>query len=132
MKQTELMLVIGLLAMSAALVSGSVQLPSSVVLLLASPIIKLLLVLSVIYAFVKCPTVGIAATVAVAVLLFSRNIALVTSWTAPPPDSYPTDQARPEGIPETRSYSFRPAADTGSDEFTRFGPSMDEKIEVLR
>ena len=154
MKQGELLLVIGLLAVSATLVSGSLHLPPSIALLLASPISKLMLVLAVVYAFMKSPSVGIAAAVAVAVLLFSRNITLVSSEgsfltdlmnsfrqsdstkdmidPAAAPDSYPTDRARPEGSPETRSYSFRPSDDTGSDEFARFGPNMDEKVDVLR
>jgi hypothetical protein len=92
--------------------------------------------------------VGIAATVVVAVLLFSRNVALVDSnWMSsyqttglpkemidpsPAPDAYPTDRARPEGTPETRSYSFRPSDDTGSDTFVRMGPDLNEKIDVLR
>lgn len=154
MKQGELVGVIALLALSATLVSGSLPLPPSLVLFLSSPIIKIILVLGVIYTFTKSPSLGIAATVTVAVLLFSRNMALVSSegsfltdWMnsyhrtnsakdqldpAPAPDSYPTDHARPEGTPETRSYSFHPSEDTGSDEFARFGPDMDEKIAVLR
>ena len=154
MKQSELLGVIALLALSATLVSGSLHLPPSLVLLLSSPITKIVLVLGVVYTFMKSPPMGIAATVALAVLLFSRNLALVSSegsfltdWMnsfhrtdsakdqldpAPAPDSYPTDRVRPEGTPETRSYSFRPNEDTGSDEFARFGPDMDEKIEVLR
>jgi len=149
MKQGELVGVIALLAVSATLVSGSLRLPPSLVLLLSSPITKIILVVGVIYTFTKSPALGIAATVAVAVILFSRNMALVSSmdWMnsfhetnlakdqldpAPAPDSYPTDRARPEGTPETRSYSFRPSEETGSDEFARFGPEMDEKIEVLR
>jgi hypothetical protein len=153
MKRAELILVIGLLAVSATLVSGSLHLPPSAVLLLASPITKVLLVAAVVYAFIKSPTVGIAAIVTVAVLLFTRNITLVssegsflTNWMnsymqsdstkdmldpAPAPDSYPTDRARPEGSTEDRSYSYRPTENTGSDEFTRFGPEMDEKVAVL-
>jgi hypothetical protein len=154
MKQTELLGVIALLTLSATLVSGSLRLPPSLVLLLSSPITKIILVLGVIYIFTKSPALGIAATVALAVILFSRNIALVSSEgsfltdlmnsfhttnsakdqldPAPAPDSYPTDRVRPEGTPETRSYSFHPSEDTGSDEFARFGPNLDEKIEVLR
>lgn len=149
MRQGELVGVIALLAVSATLVSGFLHIPPSLVLLLSSPITKIILVLGVIYTFTKSPALGIAATVAVAVILFSRNMALVSSmdWMnsfhetnlakdqldpAPAPDSYPTDRARPEGTPETRSYSFHPSEDTGSDEFARFGPEMDEKIEVLR
>jgi len=153
MKRSELILVIGLLAVSATLVSGSFRLPPSAVLLLASPLTKIILVAAVVYAFVKSPTVGIAAVVTVAVLLFTRNMTLVSSegsfltdWMnsymqsdptkdmldpAPAPDSYPTDRARPEGSTEDRSYSYRPTEDTGSDEFTRFGPEMDEKVAVL-
>lgn len=154
MKQTELLGVIALLALSATFVSGSLRLPPSLILLLASPLAKIVLVLGVIYTFIKSPALGIAATVAVAVILFSRNISLVSSegsfltdWMNsfhttnsakdqldPPaaPDSYPTDHARPEGTPETRSYSFHPSEETGSDEFARFGPDLDEKVAVLR
>ena len=154
MKRPELIAIIALLAFSSLLVSGSVPLPPSVVLLLASPITKVILVLLVVYAFTKSPTIGIAGTVALAVLLFSRNKALVSSEGSfltdamnsmfasntakdmldPPsaPGSYNTQAPRPEGPTEERSYSFRPEADTGSDEFTRFGPQMDEKVEVLR
>jgi len=152
MKQNELAWVLGLLVVSAILISG-VSLPPSLVLLLTSPFTKLILVGLVIYAYLKSPVIGLAATVALAVLLFSRNRVLVSSegsfltdWMnsymqsdptkdmldpAPAPDSYPTDRTRPEGSTEDRSYSYRPSEETGSDEFTRFGPDMDEKVAVL-
>jgi hypothetical protein len=156
MHRSELVGVLGLLGLSALLVSGGVQLPPSAVLLLSSPISKIVLVLLVIGIFCKSPVVGIAATVAVAVLLFSRNVRLVssegsflTNWmnsffgagaapaaaleaADPIPDAYPTDHSRPDGPAETRSYAFLPSEDMGSDAFVRSGPQMDEKLAVLR
>jgi hypothetical protein len=137
MNQMELAWVISLLIVSSLLVSGVVRLPSSVVLLLASPITKLVLVGLVLLAFYKSPLIGIAATVTLAVLLFSRNRVLVSSELpslddpAVVPDAYPIEQDRPEESTETRTYTFLPSADTGSDQFARFGPQLDEKQEVL-
>jgi len=154
MKRTELLGVISLLILSAVLVSDAVTLPPSVVLALSSPITKVILVLLVIYAFLQSPPLGIAATVALAVIFFSRNRQLVSSggsffteWlqslfgiasdprsepSVPTPDAFPLDEMRPEGVPEVRTFSYRPSDDTGSDEFVRSGPQMDEKLEVLK
>jgi hypothetical protein len=47
---------------------------------------------------------------------------------AAPVGSYPLDaSARPAGTPEERDYTYRPDAQTGSNEFVRFGPQMDVK-----
>jgi hypothetical protein len=154
MKGPELLGVISLLILSAVLVSDAVTLPSSVVLVLTSPITKVILLVLVVVAFMKSPPLGIAATVALAVILFSRNRQLVSSggslyteWlqsllgirsdaqqeepSVPTPDAFPLDEARPEGIPEVRTFSYRPMDETGSDEFVRSGPQMDEKLAVL-
>ena len=154
MKGPELLGVISLLILSAVLVSDAVTLPSSAVLVLTSPITKVILLVLVVVAFMKSPPLGIAATVALAVVLFSRNRQLVSSggsfyteWlqslfgirsdvqeepSVPTPDAFPLDEARPEGVPEVRTFSYRPSEDTGSDEFVRMGPQMDEKLDVLR
>ena len=153
MKGPELLGVISLLILSAVLVSDAITLPSSAVLVLTSPITKVILILLVVYAFMKSPPLGIAATVALAVILFSRNRQLVSSggsfyteWlqsllgvnqdsreepAVPTPDAFPLDEARPEGVPEVRTFSYRPMDETGSDEFVRSGPQMDEKLAVL-
>jgi len=153
MKGPELLGVISLLILSAVLVSDAVTLPSSAVLVLTSPITKVILLVLVMVAFMKSPPLGIAATVALAVVLFSRNRQLVSSggslyteWlkslfgirsdareepSVPTPDAFPLDEARPKGIPEVRTFSYRPSEDTGSDEFIRSGPQMDEKLAVL-
>lgn len=133
----ELAWVISLLIVSSLLVSGVVHLPSSAVLLLGSPLTKLVLVGLVLLGFYKSPLIGIAATVTLAVLLFSRNRVLVRSELPSleeptvVPDAYPIDQTRPEGSSETRTYTFLPSEDIGSDEFARFGPQLDEKQDVL-
>ena len=46
---------------------------------------------------------------------------------AAPVGSYPIDEARASSTPEPRDYVYRPEPDTGSNEFVRFGPDMDEK-----
>ncbi len=48
---------------------------------------------------------------------------------AAPVGSYPIESSRPSaaGSAEPRDYVYRPAPDTGSNAFERFGPDMDEK-----
>ena len=46
---------------------------------------------------------------------------------AAPVGSYPIDETRASSTPEPRDYVYRPEPDTGSNEFVRFGPDMDEK-----
>lgn len=46
---------------------------------------------------------------------------------AAPTGSYPLDNTRPSSTPEERDYTYRPEADTGNNEFKRFGPQMDVK-----
>ncbi len=46
---------------------------------------------------------------------------------AAPIGSYPIDEARASAASEPRDYVYRPEPETGSNEFVRFGPDMDEK-----
>ena len=46
---------------------------------------------------------------------------------AAPVGSYPIDETRASSTPEPRDYVYRPEPETGSNEFVRFGPDMDEK-----
>lgn len=48
---------------------------------------------------------------------------------APVEGEYPRDQARAKSEPESREYSYRPSADTGSNDFVPIhGPKIDEKL----
>ena len=46
---------------------------------------------------------------------------------APAEGQYPTDGQRPMGSSVVRPYLYRPEAETGSNEFQRYGPDLDEK-----
>lgn len=46
---------------------------------------------------------------------------------AAPVGSFPLEDERPSSTPEAREFVYRPDADTGSNEFKRFGPQMDVK-----
>jgi hypothetical protein len=50
---------------------------------------------------------------------------------APVEGSYPIDEDRASSTPEARDYVYRPEPDTGSNEFVRFGPDMDEKKKAF-
>lgn len=50
---------------------------------------------------------------------------------SPVDGQYPIDEARASGSPDTRDYAYRPDPTTGSNEFTRFGPDMDEKLAAV-
>ena len=49
----------------------------------------------------------------------------------PADGSYPSDESRPTNYESSLEYNYRPQDDTGSDDFTRFGPNIDEKLDVL-
>jgi hypothetical protein len=49
----------------------------------------------------------------------------------PAEGSYPSDEARVIHSASTLEYNYRPQEDSGSDEFIRYGPNIDEKLEVL-
>ncbi len=44
---------------------------------------------------------------------------------------YPMQQERPYAVPFNTDYLYRPAEDTGSDAFERYGPNMDEKMSAF-
>lgn len=46
---------------------------------------------------------------------------------AAPVGSYPIDEPRASSTAEPRDYVYRPDPETGSNDFVRFGPDMDEK-----
>ena len=46
---------------------------------------------------------------------------------APVDGQFPTDEDRTSADPVTESYIYRPDEDTGSNEFKRYGPDLDEK-----
>lgn len=50
---------------------------------------------------------------------------------APVEGQYPLNAERASATPEARDYLYRPAADTGSNEFERFGPDLDEKKKAF-
>lgn len=50
----------------------------------------------------------------------------------PPKGQYRTDESRETATPVADSYMYRPAADTGSNDFQRFGPQMDKKVDSFR
>jgi hypothetical protein len=50
----------------------------------------------------------------------------------PPKGQYRTDESRETATPVAESYMYRPAADTGSNEFHRYGPQMDKKVDSFR
>jgi hypothetical protein len=45
--------------------------------------------------------------------------------------SYPFDEQRPANYESSLEYNYRPQSDTGSDDFVRDGPNIDEKPDVL-
>jgi hypothetical protein len=50
----------------------------------------------------------------------------------PPKGQFRTDESRQTADPVTDTYTYRPAADTGTNEFQRFGPQMDKKVDSFR
>ncbi len=49
----------------------------------------------------------------------------------PAEGSFPSDESRPTHYASTLEYNYRPQEDTGSDDFVRYGPNIDEKLAVL-
>jgi hypothetical protein len=45
--------------------------------------------------------------------------------------SFPSNEHRPTNYESVLEYNYRPQADTGSDDFERSGPNIDEKLDVL-
>ena len=50
----------------------------------------------------------------------------------PPKGQFPTEEPRETASPVADQYTYRPEADTGSNEFRRFGPQMDQKVNSFR
>jgi hypothetical protein len=50
---------------------------------------------------------------------------------APVDGQYPKERPRASEMSEERDYTYRPDADTGSNDFQRYGPDLDEKISAL-
>jgi hypothetical protein len=50
----------------------------------------------------------------------------------PPKGQYRTDESRQTAEPVSDMYTYRPSPDTGSNEFQRFGPQMDKKVDSFR
>ena len=44
---------------------------------------------------------------------------------------YPKEAPRASEMSEERDYSYRPESDTGSNEFQRYGPDLDEKVAAV-
>ena len=44
---------------------------------------------------------------------------------------YPMQEERPYAVPFNTDFLYRPAEDTGSDTFERYGPNMDEKMSAF-
>jgi hypothetical protein len=51
---------------------------------------------------------------------------------AVPYGSFPRDAQRASSTGEVRDYTYRPEMDTGSNEFKRFGPDLDEKTDSFK
>jgi len=49
----------------------------------------------------------------------------------PPKGQFPTQESRDTASPVTDQYTYRPS-DAGSNEFHRFGPQMDQKVNSFR
>ena len=50
---------------------------------------------------------------------------------SPVDGQYPTDEARISSSPEALEYVYRPDPETGSNNFSRYGPDLDEKKEAF-
>jgi len=50
----------------------------------------------------------------------------------PPKGQFPIDEPRETASPVADQYTYRPERDTGSNEFKRFGPQMDQKVNSFR
>ena len=51
---------------------------------------------------------------------------------APVEGQFPKEQDRTSSSPETQDYTYRPDAATGSTEFERYGPDLDEKMDAFK
>lgn len=50
---------------------------------------------------------------------------------APVDGQYPKERARASESSEERDYTYRPDAETGNNEFKRYGPDLDEKVSAI-
>lgn len=50
---------------------------------------------------------------------------------SPVDGQYPKEKDRPQGALSPMDYVYRPSADTGSNEFERYGPDLDEKLQAV-
>lgn len=50
---------------------------------------------------------------------------------APVDGQYPKERPRASEMSEERDYTYRPEADTGNNEFQRYGPDLDEKVSAI-
>jgi hypothetical protein len=50
---------------------------------------------------------------------------------APVDGEYPKEMPRASESPDSQEYIYRPDATTGSNEFVRFGPNLDEKMKAF-
>jgi hypothetical protein len=75
---------------------------------------------------------GIDSTIQRAVEGFAPATIEESAELDPPKGQYRTDESRETATPVAESYMYRPAADTGSNDFQRFGPQMDKKVDSFR
>lgn len=45
---------------------------------------------------------------------------------------FPLDEGRPSSAPFTEEYDYRPDTNAGDNEFQRYGPNLDEKLDALQ
>ena len=75
---------------------------------------------------------GIDSTIQRAVEGFGPATIEESTELDPPKGQYRTDESRETATPVAESYMYRPAADTGFNDFQRFGPQMDKKVDSFR
>jgi hypothetical protein len=75
---------------------------------------------------------GVDSTIVRAVEGFVPATIEESSELNPPKGQYQTEESRETATPVTESYLYRPAADTGTNDFQRYGPQMDKKVDSFR
>ena len=63
---------------------------------------------------------------------FTSESASFSDLGTPTDGQYPILESRASSSPDSREYTYRPDADTGSNTFERIGPDLDEKKEVFK
>jgi hypothetical protein len=63
---------------------------------------------------------------------FTSESASFSELGTPTDGQYPILDSRASSTPDSRDYTYRPDADTGSNTFERIGPDLDEKKEVFK